>query len=116
MNRYKTTFRVKCPNDDDSIDYMLIIESDEMIMVEDINKAINIKTGAFHESIADGLFALLGGKQTITARHQGVTITTHRGGTFDDLNRLQKSIEKAFTRFGLGNWKAAATQIMKDMQ
>ena len=81
MNTYETTFTVKCPNDDDSIEYNLVIESENTILVEDITSATRIAVPAFHESIADGVFALLGGKQTITAVHQGVRITTVRGKT-----------------------------------
>ena len=79
MNTYETTFTVKCPNDDGSVEYTLVIESENTIWVEDINKATDLgEIGAFHESLADGLYAQFGGKQTITAEHQGIKITTVR--------------------------------------
>ena len=115
MNTYETTFTVKCPNDDDSIDYTLRLRSDSTIWVEDINRATDIKTGAFHESIADGLYALLGGRQVITAVHQGVKIKTVRG-EFSDIKRLSSSIRAAFFRNGVSDWKAIANEVTEDMK
>ena len=83
MNRYEIQFYVNCPNDDDEVLYSLVIESEEIIMTERINevKAACEKNedGAYHEVIADLFYSELGCVQTITAVHQGVTITTTRG-------------------------------------
>ena len=114
MNTYTSKFIVKCPMDDDSIEYTLVLESESMIMVEDINRATDIKTGAFHESIADGLFALLGGRQTITAVHQGVEVKTVRGEYADNV-KLMLAIKKYFFQHGVGDWQTIAEKVSRAM-
>jgi hypothetical protein len=117
VNIYETSFCVACPNGGDGeVKYNLVIESKETIWVEDINAATDIKVPAFHESLADGIFALLGGKQTITARHQGVSITTHRGGFMvGDRGKLANAIKKAYFRRGISDWLVIADEVIKTM-
>jgi hypothetical protein len=62
----------------DEVTYHLVIESFKTIMAEDIERAVDEISGAsLHEAIADKL-APLGGKQTITATHGRVLVTTTR--------------------------------------
>lgn len=78
MNIYRTTFEAQCPKNGDLISYFLTIETSERIWVETINEQIKslARTG-LHETIADKL-KQLGGKQTLVALHNNVTITTIR--------------------------------------
>ena len=78
MNIYTYDFKSLCPNDNEVIEYTLVIESGFTIMVEDIVAACEEHKSAFHEVIADDLIRL-GGKQKITAHHCGVKIETLRG-------------------------------------
>ena len=68
---------VRCPNDDAEIEYTLLIQHDEMILVEDIIKACKFPP-SYQEDIADKLRELLPGKISISAEHQGVEVTTTR--------------------------------------
>ena len=78
MNRYEIDFTCTCLMNSDEVAYHLVIESDETIMAEDIERAVaEIRGAALHEAIADKL-ASLGGKQTITAKHGRVLVTTTR--------------------------------------
>jgi len=78
MNRYEIDFTCTCLVNLDEVAYHLTIESDETIMAEDIERAVDAIGGAvLHESIADKL-AALGGIQTITATHGRVLVTTTR--------------------------------------
>ncbi len=81
MNTYSATFTMKCPTNGIPILYHLRIESLVRIQVERINQLIYGPAPGvapvFHEEIADRL-AILGGKQTLTAHHHGVTIETTR--------------------------------------
>ena len=77
MNIYGYTFWVKCPNDSAEIEYTLLIEHDQMIMVEDIIAACRFPA-SYQEEIADKLHELLPGKISISAEHQGVEVTTTR--------------------------------------
>lgn len=79
LNRYRKAFVAVCPNDGESIVYDLLIETDRTIYVEHINTATALLKVGFHEAIADDLFERFGGRQTITAVHQGVVIETIRG-------------------------------------
>jgi len=78
MNIYEHRFCVTCPNDSKTIHYMLRIETESVVMAEAIEDACRLEPTAYHESIADTLFQKFGGKQTITARHGAVDITTVR--------------------------------------
>jgi len=77
MNIYGYTFTVKCPNDDAEIEYTLLVEHDEMILVEDIIKACKFPA-AYQEQIADRLHELLPGEISISATHHGVEVVTTR--------------------------------------
>jgi len=79
MNIYGYTFSVECPNDDAAIEYTLLIQHDEMILVEDIIKACKFPA-LYQEEIADKLSQLLPGKISLSAEHQGVEVLTMRQG------------------------------------
>jgi len=79
LNIYRRQFVSVCPADGDTIIYTLEIRSRAMVRVEHINIALALESKAFHEEIADRLFARFGGEQRITAVHQGVEIETRRG-------------------------------------
>lgn len=81
MNRYKTKFKAKCPNNGDTIEYSLMIESFEMIQVEAITAFLHEFEDGYHESFADKLQDKFGGFQRLTAIHGNVTIETERGLT-----------------------------------
>lgn len=78
LNTYNYEFKSKCPNDGETISYLLTIKSKQTIFAEDIVDACGRQKSAFHEVIADEL-AYLGGFQTIHAEHCGVKIKTERG-------------------------------------
>ena len=78
MNKYTTKFIALCPINNKQIVYQLEIKHSEQIMVEKIIEEVGKYTSAFHERIADELFVLLGGEQTLTANHHGVVIQTER--------------------------------------
>ena len=77
MNEYRYKFYVRCPNNNDSVQYQLIISHNEIIMVELIISSC-ILPPSYHETIADILRKKLPGRQTITATHSGVVIITKR--------------------------------------
>lgn len=79
MNRYKTKFKAKCPNNGDIIEYSLMIESFEMIQVESIISYLHEFNDGYHESFADKLQDKFGGFQRLIAIHGVVTIETERG-------------------------------------
>lgn len=79
MNRYTYRFSVKCPNNNRVVEYRLILDSQRMIMVEDIAKKCKSLKPTYHEQIADQLYDAFGGQQTIRAHHHGVDIETVRG-------------------------------------
>ena len=79
MNRYKTKFKAKCPNNGDTIEYSLVIESFEMIQVETIIAFLHDFENGYHESFANKLQDKFGGFQRLTAIHGVVTIETERG-------------------------------------
>lgn len=78
MNRYRTEFFAKCPNNGLRIKYQLEIVAGEKVMVEDIIAAVDALSSGFHEDIADQLHARLGHQQVLTAHHHGVDIETIR--------------------------------------
>ena len=80
MNIYRKTFVAVCPNDGEAIIYDLKIETDRTIYVEHINTATALIKMGFQEAIADDLHQRFGGLQTIQGTHQGVDLTTIRGG------------------------------------
>jgi hypothetical protein len=79
MNRYSVKFKAKCPNNGAIIDYSLRIETDEMIMVEELLQFIKKHSSeGFHEQIADDLVQSFGGSQYLVATHENVKIETYR--------------------------------------
>ena len=78
MNTYTFKFFVTCPLNGIRVLYDAKIENKEIIAVEEILAAIKTYESGFHEPIADDMFGLFGGRQTITADHHSVTITTTR--------------------------------------
>ena len=79
MNIYSYTFTAECPNNlGQFVEYTLIMETDAMIMAEDLKKACEFGLPLFHECIADRLFDEFKGRQMISADHGGVGITTIR--------------------------------------
>lgn len=78
VNTYVLSFRSPCPSNGAPIDYRLTIDSESMLLVEDVMGLVSGVSG-YHEKIADDLFARLGGKQTMVANHHGVTVVTTRG-------------------------------------
>lgn len=78
MNIYRHKFVCHCPNNSQSIVYELTIESLKMIQVELITDAAAKFKSAFHENLADELYGIFGGRQTIEAHHHGVDVKTVR--------------------------------------
>lgn len=77
MNIYTQRFWATCPANGNSVDYLLTIETERMIMVEDIQAAaMNLK--GYHEEFADKFLKEFGGQQTLVAYHHGTTIKTVR--------------------------------------
>lgn len=79
MNIYRHTFALQCPANDEQIIYSLEIQSEQMIMAEDIVKEVQRNSAEFHEALANRLFGIFGEKQIIKATHHGVHIETQRG-------------------------------------
>jgi hypothetical protein len=79
VNHYRYSFTAECPEDGDSVLYILQIECETKILAEDIRE--NCKRGSvYHEELADDLATCLPGNQTLTANHRGVEIVTYRSG------------------------------------
>ena len=113
VNSYTVRFNVRCPNQEHGfIGYVLTIESDKMIMVEDIKKHTKFSEAGYHENIADYLYAELGGKQTITATHHGVEITTLR----EDDSRFREAIKQGILRKGIGNLDLVCDYVIEAMK
>ena len=120
MNTYETTFTVKCPNDSESVKYKLLVESDDLIFVEDINAAIRVveSFGGFHEKIADYIYTRSQCRLTITAEHQGVKVTTTRGvrPILQTRKKLTEAIKKAYFKYGQSNWQEIADDVIEEMK
>ena len=86
MNIYTTDFFANCPNNGIRIAYKLRIESSDVVPVEQIIAAVDCIGDGYHEDIADGLAASLGGVQTLTADHHGVRIETIRQSSNDKVS------------------------------
>jgi len=78
MNFYTYGFTTKCPNNSHYIYYTFKLEINKTVMVEDIIKKCSEFKEEYHEDIADNLFRVFTGKQTLTAVHQNVKIKTLR--------------------------------------
>ena len=77
-NIYTVEFFSKCPVNNIRIHYTLTIKTENMVVVEDLLNAVNSVDKGFHEKIADDLFKIFGGYQTLEAEHHGVYIKTQR--------------------------------------
>jgi hypothetical protein len=79
MNRYTYEFKSNCPNNDEYINYKLIITTKEIIMVESIVEYISMNhQSSYHEVIADDLIKVFSGEHYMCASHHGVVIETWR--------------------------------------
>ncbi len=79
MNIYKQRFFSICPKTKARVEYLLTIETQEVVMVEDLQEAVtDFESGDYHESIADELHEKFGGTQTLDAHHHGTDIRTIR--------------------------------------
>lgn len=78
VNRYRTEFFARCPNNGIRVHYRFCIETAAVVRVEDIIAAVDAVKEGFHEEIANNLSRRFGGLQTLTAEHHGVTIETVR--------------------------------------
>lgn len=79
MNVYTQRFFSICPKTKARVEYKLTIETQEIVMVEDIQEAVaDFASGDYHESIADELHEKFGGTQTLEAHHHGTDIRTIR--------------------------------------
>jgi hypothetical protein len=78
MNIYELEFFSICPTNGVRIKYEWKIETDGVLMVENLLKSAENTNNMFHEKIADEFYKRFGGIQTISAFHHGVTIRTLR--------------------------------------
>ena len=82
MNKYELTHVAKCPNNNQKDVYNITIESEETIMVEDINEFFHENRIAkmYQEQWADALAERFpDAKICFACEHQGIMITTERG-------------------------------------
>lgn len=79
VNKYTTNFFAICPVNKIRIEYELVIESTNLILVEELLSTVSSVDFCLHEKIADDLFNKYGGRQTLKAFHHGVLIETLRG-------------------------------------
>jgi hypothetical protein len=79
QNHYRFTFYARCPSDGARIEYAVSILIKLTLPVEELRAFCAQQDGKFQESIADAMHEQFGGRQVITATHQGVQITTERG-------------------------------------
>lgn len=78
MNTYRTEFFATCPTNGVRIKYALVIETAEVIQVEQIVAKVESLDQGFHEEIADELLSAFGGRQMLVAEHHSVSIETER--------------------------------------
>lgn len=80
LNKYETEFFAFCPVNRVRIKYNVAIETNDIIAVEDLlDHIIEYYGEGWHEHIADDMHEKFGGRQTLTADHHSVKITTYRG-------------------------------------
>lgn len=111
MNYYHYQFVCNCPNNSEAIVYTLDIQSEEMIMVEDIKTATKRHLSAFHETLADSLYRALGGRQVLSAHHHGVDVVSERGTEEnerlkhyrDEAKNMAKSMKYAWEMLDVAN-------------
>ncbi len=79
MNRYTYVFTSVCPVNKQVIDYKLVIDSKEKILVEKLKEHLEkFHEESYHEDMADDLMSSFPGKQYLSAIHHGVFIETWR--------------------------------------
>lgn len=78
MNIYTQAFSAKCVKNDRSVNYVLTIESPSMVLVEDIQAAVDELAKGYHEEFANRLYERFGGRQVLVAHHHGTDIVTVR--------------------------------------
>lgn len=78
MNIYTQRFWAICPRNKRPVDYVLSIETDEQIMVEDLQQFVETLKEGYHEQFAADLHTRFGGMQTLDAHHHGTHIRTVR--------------------------------------
>lgn len=81
MNIYTTNFTAACPNDGFPIEYKLKIESEEMIMCEEISEKLDkyAMDPIYQEAIADELFRKLGCHRLLLfGTHAGIDVASIR--------------------------------------
>lgn len=79
LNIYRHRFLAQCPVDGAQVLYSLTIDTNAVLMAEDIEAACRFEAAVFHEDVADKLLVKFGGKQTLAATHGKVEIETLRG-------------------------------------
>jgi hypothetical protein len=91
MNKYTFNLTCICPNDKETISYKAVIETQKMIMVEDINDYIYSLSDKemFQESLTDKILAEFSVRNalprvhvTTFGTHQGVKIKCEKGNPF----------------------------------
>ncbi|TXG99913.1 MAG: hypothetical protein E6R08_00330 [Nevskiaceae bacterium] len=80
LNFYTVKFQAVCPADGTSIDYAASISSAAMIRVEEIVLFTSAIAEGFQEDIADQLYERFSSTLCLKGIHQGVLITSFRGG------------------------------------
>lgn len=76
-NEYEHEFKVLCPRNGDLISYRLFISAEHQIRYDDIRKYCAVPM-ALQEDLADELFEVLGGTQTLTGKHGEMWVRTKR--------------------------------------
>jgi hypothetical protein len=81
LNTYNVEFFAKCPGNGVRVKYTLEIQTEELVMVEDILEFVDENTAqpVYHEQIADAFAGMFPGIQVMRADHHGVHIETVRG-------------------------------------
>ncbi len=76
MNKYTVHFTCLCPNDNETISYKTIIETTQMIMVEDINDYVFSlsKDKMYQEDVTEKIATKFKSSVTTFGSHQGVEI------------------------------------------
>lgn len=78
LNVYTHDFQSRCPANDETICYRVVISSTTMIRVEEIVALAAAHPVSYHEALADAFYKAFGGSQRMSAFHHGVHIKTIR--------------------------------------
>ncbi len=82
MNKYEFTIVARCPNNEDFDHYTVSIETEKMIMCEELAVLSNSykQTKIFQEDLTEYLASLYNCKVTLSGYHCGhIKVTTTRG-------------------------------------